>query len=268
MGEFDDMEQRFADCLAEIKVWMSSHYLKLNMDKTDLMFFGTRTSTGAHSFKSLELGDTEPTCRSTDEFVKTLGVRLDENLTMKYHLNNIVQIGNYHLKRFHRLRYFLDQKTKLKIVTAFVLTKMDYCNSLLANITQKEMHRLQKLINSSVRFIFNLRKREHVTEYAKKAHILPATHRVKYKLCCMVHKIVNGEAPAYLSGLIMPKIIYRSNLRSEDDYFLMESQKPSTDIAYKMTETWNKLPYNVRCICDSDKFKKALKTHYFDEVYS
>ena len=261
------MERRFADCLAEIKVWMSTHYLKLNMDKTDVMFFGTRASTGIHCFKSIEIGDDEPTCRSNDNFVKTLGVRLDENLTMKYHINNIVQIGYYHLKRFHRLRYFLDEKTKLKIVTAFVLTKMDYCNSLLANITQKEMNRLQKLINSSVRFIYNLRKRTHVTEYAKKAHILPASFRVKYKLCCIVHKIVNGMAPAYLSELLKPKVIHRSNLRSENDYFLMEPQKPCNDISHKMTEYWNNLPYDIRCICIHDEFKKGLKTHYFSRAY-
>ena len=231
------------------------------------MFFGTRHNTSIHRFRSLELGDDKPTCCSSEEFVKTLGVKLDENLTMKYHINNIIQVGHFHLKRFHRLRYYLDQNTKLKIVTSFVLSKMDYCNSLLANITQKNMYRLQKLINASVRFIYNLRKREHVSQYAKKAHILPAAYRIKYKLCTLAHKIINGRAPTYLSDFITPKIIHRSNLRSENDFFLMQQQSPDIDISNKLSINWNLLPYYIRCMSDHEQFKKNLKTYYFNEAY-
>ena len=267
LEDFDDMEQRFAQCMEDIKIWMRSHFLKLNIEKTDIMFFGSRYSTSMHCFNSLELGDKEPTCRTTEGFVKTLGVRLDENLTMKHHINNIIQVGNYHLKRFHRLRYYLDYNTKLKIVTAFVLTKVDYCNSLLANVPKKAILRLQKLINSCVRFLFNLRKREHVSVYAKQAHILPIAFRIKYKLCTIVHKIINGRAPPYLSDLICPKIIHRSNLRSENDFFMMQPQSPSCDISFKMTLAWNELPYDIRCLSDDEKFKKELKTLYFLEAY-
>ena len=188
-----------------------------------------------HSFNSLELGDSAPTCRTNEGFVKTLGVKLDEHMTMNYHISNIVQVGNFHLKRFQRLRYYLDQDTKLKIVTAFVLSKMDYCNSLLANIPQRSLQRLQKLINASVRFIYNLPRRAHVSQYAKQAHILPALYRIKYKLCTLAHKIINGCAPPYLADFVTPKVIHRTNLRSENDYFIMQPLPPSNDISCKMT---------------------------------
>ena len=76
MNDFDDMEQRFADCMDEIKAWMRSHFLKLNIDKTDIMFFGTRHNTNMHCFKSLELGDTDPTCCSSEELLKRLELSL------------------------------------------------------------------------------------------------------------------------------------------------------------------------------------------------
>ena len=268
MQDFDDMEQRFADCMNEIKAWMRSHFLKLNMDKTDIMFFGSRHNTNIHNLNSLELGDSTPTCRSDECFVKTLGVKLDENLTMKFHINNIIQVGHFHLKRFHRLRYYLNQDTKLKIVTAFILSKMDYCNSLLAISSQKNIQRLQKLINCSVRFIFNLRKRDHVSSFAKQAHILPAAFRIKYKLGTLAHKIINGKAPPYLSDMVVPKIIHRCNLRSENDFFMMQPQSPSCDISSKMTLIWNELPYDIRCLSDHEQFKKKLKTYFFNEAYN
>ena len=138
---------------------------------------------------------------------------------------------------------------------------MDYCNSILANIPQKSIQRLQKLINASVRFIYNLRKREHVSFYAKQTHILPAAYRIKYKLTTLVHKIINGKAPPYLSDLICPKVIHRSNLRSENDFFMLQQQPPSIDIAYKLSSVWNELPYDIRCLSEHDKFKKELKTY-------
>lgn len=265
--DFDDMEQKFSECIQEIRAWMSDNFLKLNIDKTDIIFFGSRFNTKANANLSIQIGGDE-TIMPKDGCVKTLGVKLDENLTMKNQVNSILQSGYYHLKRFHRLRYYLDRDTKLTIVTSFILSKMDYCNSLLAPVTKECINKLQKLINACVRFIYNLSKRSHVSEYAKNLHILPAKQRIHYKLCIVAYKIINGQAPPYLSNFIIPKVINRTNLRSEEDYFMMQPLKPTNDISSRMTKLWNNLPYDIRCSSNIDDFKGKLKTFYFKFAYN
>ena len=92
-------------------------------------------------------------------------------------------------------------------------------------------------------------------------------YRIMYKLCTLAHKIINGCAPPYLADFVTPKIIHRTNLRSENDYFIMQPLPPSNDISYKMTYSWNDLPYSIRCLSSIDQFKKDLKTHYFKIAY-
>ena len=148
-----NMEKSFSSCLIEIEKWMATHYLKLNVDKTNILFIGSRRNTLIHS--DLNINHNNILIEKPDKnFVKTLGVRIDKNLTMEYHVNNIIQIGYFHLRRFYRIRYCFDVETKILIVSSYVLSKMDFCNSILALITEKLINKLQKLINSSIRFIY------------------------------------------------------------------------------------------------------------------
>ena len=167
----------------------------------------------------------------------------------------------------YRLRYYLSKETKLTIVTTYILSKMDYCNSLLAGITGELMDKIQKLINASVRFICNLKRRSHITEHAKQLHILPAKERILYKLSIIAFKILNGQSPDYLRSMISIKDIRRTNLRSEDDYFMLEPMKPDNTIAYRITSSWNNLSYDTRSVNNIDEFKKKLKTVYYNIAY-
>jgi len=53
---------RLQQCIVDINYWMSANRLKLNMDKTELLWTGTRRSLsmGDDSFPSLQLGAVSP----------------------------------------------------------------------------------------------------------------------------------------------------------------------------------------------------------------
>ena len=61
---------RLQQCIVDINYWMSANRLKLNMDKTELLWTGTRRSLsmGDNSFPSLQLG------AAIIEHVRVLGV--------------------------------------------------------------------------------------------------------------------------------------------------------------------------------------------------
>ena len=62
--------------------------------------------------------------------VKTLGVTLDTHLTMKNQVVNLVRTANFELRRINSIRHHLSVEATQKLVSAFVMSRLDYCNSL------------------------------------------------------------------------------------------------------------------------------------------
>ena len=128
----------------------------------------------------------------------------------------------------------------------------------------------QKLMNSSIRFIFNLtgrRYRKSITPYMKKLHILPVEYRIKYKVCSIVYKCLHDIAPRYLQDLIVPKITY-DFLRSSNDLYMLETMIPKSKYGERSFSCiapviWNELPQDIKMSPTLERFKQCLKTHYF-----
>ena len=55
---------------------------------------------------------------------------------------------------------------------------------------------LQRVQNAAARLVLNLNLRDHVTPALKQLHWLPVEHRIKYKLCTLMHRIHTGRAKA------------------------------------------------------------------------
>ena len=67
--------------------------------------------------------------------VKNLGFTLDCHLTMNAHVSNIARTCYFELCRLASIRGFLTSTTTATLVSAFVLSRIDYCNSLLFGST-------------------------------------------------------------------------------------------------------------------------------------
>ena len=62
---------------------------------------------------------------------------LDSELQMKVHVNKLVSICYYHLRRLFQLRSFVSQDVMKHLVTALVLARIDSCNSVLVRLVVK-----------------------------------------------------------------------------------------------------------------------------------
>ena len=254
-------------CVKEIRKYMTMNYLKLNIDKTQIIFCGMSKDIELYNsrlddFEQVLGGD----CKRT-KHGKTLGVKLDENLKFNELISETCSSGYYKLNKLKNMRSVLDLELRLTLVKCFILTKIDYCNILLNGATKKQVYRLQKMVNAAVRFIYNIKKSARVTPYMIKAHILPVSSRIQYKSCMYVYKILNGQAPGYICELIRRKQSLRGGLRSSADDTTVEPICGGKTIAASMCKTWNDLPASLRQSGTLDTFKKNLKTHYFRIAY-
>ena len=103
-----------------------------------------------------------------------------------------------------------------QLACSFILTRLDYCNSILAGLPSSTLAPLQRVMNATARMVLNLRPSDHITPALKSLHWLPIKQRIQYKLCLLAHLALHNQAPPYLTSLLtrVSDIDSRSSLRS------------------------------------------------------
>ena len=104
--------------------------------------------------------------------------------------------------RIRQLRHCLDKDDRQRLVPAFLLSRIDYCNVALVGLPAIALAPLQRVINAAARFVANLRHRDHVSHVLRDLHWLPNRERISYKVYLMIFNIVNGTAPTYMTGMV------------------------------------------------------------------
>ena len=166
VAEVDGLMSQIGDCISDLKDWMTLNKLQLN--KTELMLVCPKRLPNHHSLpSSLEIsGNSIPISPS----VRSLGVTLDQNLNFQQHISNICKSTYLELRRISSVRSFLSADATKTLVCAFVLSRIDYCNSLLAGLPKYQLDRLQRIQNNAARLILRSSKSEHVTPLLRSLH--------------------------------------------------------------------------------------------------
>ena len=99
--------------------------------------------------------------------VKNLGFTLDCHLTMNAHVSNIARTCYFELRRLASIRRFLTSTATATLVSAFVLSRIDNCNSLLFGSTCDVTSHLQRIQNYAARVILRLPMSSSITIHLK-----------------------------------------------------------------------------------------------------
>ena len=114
--------------------------------------------------------------------MKNLGLTLDSHLSMNTHVSNNSRTCYLELRRLSSIRRFLTCNATATFVSAFVLSRIDYCSSLLFGSTHDVTSHLQRIQNYAARVIVCLPKSYIITTHLKSLHWLPVKVRSAYKL--------------------------------------------------------------------------------------
>ena len=77
---------------------------------------------------------------------------------MNAHVSNIARTCYFELRRLASIRRFLTSTATATLVSAFALSRIDYCNSLLLGSTHDVTSHLQRIQNYAARVILRLPK--------------------------------------------------------------------------------------------------------------
>ena len=169
---------------------MGRNRLKLNPMKTQFLLVGTWQQLSRVKQNSINLNGTEI---GFSDAVSNLGFIFDKYLTMDHHVTSLVKECSFQLCQLRQIRKCLDRNGTHLLVQAFVTARLDYCNSLLYGISDKQLNKLQIIQNQTAKLITGEKKFGHVTPVLKSLHWLPPVkERILFKLGVLVFKCLNN----------------------------------------------------------------------------
>ena len=192
---------------------------------------------------------------------------LDAKFTFSNHITSTIQSCNHHLRAIKHISPF--------IIRCLVITRLDYCNSIFFNTSQRELSRLQSVMNRSARIALNVNSPHHYLTNSSSGnlvelHWLPIIHRIEFKIACITYKTLTTSSPSYLHHLISVKTPTR-HLRSSATVTFLQKRTANniSQRAFRHTapKVWNSIPQNIRNSKPLSTFKSKLKTHYFKLAY-
>jgi hypothetical protein len=247
---------------------MGRNRLKLNQDKTQIIWIGTRQQLAKVSAIELTLPSAVVRFSTT---VSDLGFIVDSQLNISDHVAQVCRSCYYQLRQLRPVRCSLTPDAATALIHAFVRSRLDYCNSLLTGVCDGVLRKLQSVQNAAARLITNTRKFDHITPVLRDLHWLPVRQRIVFKTAILVYKCLRGLAPSYLSEFCRPvsTLPGRPQLRSGTTGVL-HVPRSRTSIGCRSFVVagpviWNSLPAELRTLeLSVASLAKHLKTHLFN----
>ena len=130
--------------------------IKVNDNKTELMHVTVKSVKHLHNLPTLITFDNAQILFK--QSVNIFGFTLNCHLTMNAHVSNIARTCYFELRRLASIRRFLTSTATSTLASAFVLSRIDYCSSLLFGSTHDVISHLQRIQNYAARVILLLPK--------------------------------------------------------------------------------------------------------------
>jgi len=113
--------------------------------------------------------------------MKALGVVLDRRLTFQKHAMAVAQSCNYHSQAICHIHHLLSAELAVTLACSLILTRLDYCNSVLYGAPASSIQVL-------VRIVLQAPRRSHAQPLLRELHWLPIQHRMEYKVAVLTFK--------------------------------------------------------------------------------
>ena len=230
-------------------------YILLNSSKSELL----NIPSNYHYFPPFII-DGLPIIPSSS--VINIGVTLDANLSLNSHIANISKSANYHLFKIRRIRKYLTRPLSTVLTNEFIISRIDYCSSLLYHLPNTSLYPLNRIIRAFIRTIFSIHRFDHsITD----SHQLISNWFPKKTFPpTLAHKAIYYTSPPYLTSLLILRRPLTS-LRSNDISLICPRvsylKYHKRAFSYMFPSLWNSLPVSIRSIHSQLSFITHLKAY-------
>ncbi|CAH2266821.1 jg9436 [Pararge aegeria aegeria] len=152
------------------------------------------------------------------------------------------------------------------LAQTLLLPIIDYADASFVDLTEDQLNKLERLQNTSIRFIFGLRKYDHISQFRSRLKWLPIRLRRNLHILSILYCILfHPSTPVYLKE----KFVFTGppeDARSTRRFILKVPGHKSSFFHKSFTvpavTLWNALPLEIREAQTIGIFKKQVKDHY------
>lgn len=258
IGLIEDLICRTNEDLNAIQVWSVANGLTLNPRKTQAILFSKRgCNTG--QFPSLYLGNFKIPYM---ESLTSLGYKLTSNLSCNDHVNFVVGRIYGALRKLWQSSDFTPLETKLHLVKSLLIPIISYFEVVYPRMDSCSEHKLLVAFNSMTRYIYGLRRFDHISAYQTKILGCTLLQYFNARNCIFLHKIIQTRSPSYLYS----KLIFCQSRRTLNIVIPTFNYLNSSRLFFvNSTRVWNSLPTSTRQITNLTKFRKEVFRYFSDQ---
>ena len=251
--------QQLNSDLNRLYAYTTANNLTLNIGKCKYIILGSQNN--LKHIKTMNLPVVKiaenPLERKTELY--NLGKLLDETLSWKPSVDKLVSDAYGRLRVAYQAKNFLNKKSKALVVEYYILSQFNYGNILMQNLTQILITKIQRLQNACTRFVFGLRKFDHISQHFRQLNVLNMANRNKLQSLVLMHKIMNKKAPRYLCS----KIHLRNTIHTHNTRGLKKIHIPSFRNTYGRDRFLRKIAHSYNEFMDLDGFSQNLSVATF-----
>lgn len=255
--------------LLELQSWSKLFGIQVNPDKCQAIIVGSSRQLCKIDFAELTPLRYNNSVIPFSHTVKDLGLLIDSNLTWSSQINEVSRKFYASLHSVIRFKNFLPLSTKISLVNTLLLPIIDYADICYLDISEEYLNKLDRLLNTCIRFIFGLRKYDHISQYRAKLKWLRIRERRNSRILCLLYSVLNDpNSPSYLkSSFNYVADTHDRNLRSTYSLHLAMPRHTTSFLEKSFgvvaVHLWNELPSKVKRAPSKEVFKKLVRLHYF-----
>jgi hypothetical protein len=130
--------------------------------------------------------------------VKSLGLTINSRFAWDDQLNIVCWQVYFTLKRLWTTASLTPVGTRLQLDRLLVVLLFLYCDVIFFKGAVGLRDRLRLAYNSCARYVFGIRRSEHITGYSARILGLPLGRYYSFRICCQMYRIVSTRKPDYL----------------------------------------------------------------------
>lgn len=190
---------------------------------------------------------------------KNLGLVFNNNLTWSSHVDNLVIQSYVKLRMLWATQCFTPLRIRMLLAKAYLIPGLIYGCEIFSNCDSTSKNKLDILYNNIIRYVYGLRKYDHVSSFTKSLYGVTFENFLKIRVLIFLHKIIYTRKPQYLYNNIQfarsnrgKKIIIPKHrcLVSEWQFYI------------NAVRLWNTIPHKQQLNSNAMHFKTFLFKFY------
>lgn len=256
-----EMASKLESDLRRLSMWFSINKLKLNVDKSKLMYIHSSATNECPEI----LVNGEPL--EMVKNMKYLGVIIDNKLNMNDNLRYVCKKVARKIGFLGRISRNLTFSARYNVYRTIIVPHFQYCASLLYSANSGGIDKLQKLQNRALRIIIRCSKLTSVNLMLSALSTMSVKQHIMFATLKLVFKMKNRLVPESLSSIcVSNESVHTRELRNKEDFRLPLFRKDNTQrmLLYNGLKHFNKLPRDIKCEGLFNKFVVKLRKFVID----